>query len=158
MATVDALADDLAALARSLRDAGDEGLRREVTSAIRRAAGTIPPAIRAGMADRHPRRYFDGTLRADTQIGVRVQAGTSGTVSVYARTRGTPRHQRKLRRLDEGFLTHPLFGDRDHQWYTQAVTPGWFTQPAGDAQPRVRREIEDALDRVKDQIWAGVHR
>jgi hypothetical protein len=64
--------------------------------------------------------------------------------------------RRRIRRLDQGILEHPLFGNRRH-WYRQPVAAGWFTQPNDDAAPRARRDIEDALGRVKDKIFRGVH-
>jgi hypothetical protein len=69
---------------------------------------------------------------------------------------GTPLAKaRKLRNLDEGRLTHPLWGDREH-WHTQTgtaqgVTPGWFSGPAEAATPRVRAAIERALDDVAER-------
>ena len=64
---------------------------------------------------------------------------------------------RKLRYLDEGRLTHPLFGDREH-WYTQeepSVQPGFFTGPAEAGGPRVRAGIERALADVAGKAVKG---
>src|SRR5262245_53214650 len=151
MGTLDATAAELAVLARNLREAGEEGLRRELTEAIKRAAEPVPGMIRTELPARLPGRYA-GVLGADLRIDISVRTGSSDPgVTVQASTR-----RRRIRRLDAGVLAHPLFGDRE-KWFDQAVSPGWFTRPNRDAAARVREAIESALDRVKDQIWAGVH-
>ena len=154
MATLSVLANELAEVARNLRQAGDEELRRELLDGIQRAVEPIPQAIRGGMPGRLPNRYA-ATLDADLSIGVQTRTGVSTAgVSVVARTRRAQR--RRLYRLDQGVLAHPLFGNRRH-WFDQPVREGWFTQPAEDSAPRVRQDIEDALNRVEDKIFKGAH-
>ena len=76
-------------------------------------------------------------------------ATTDAVVSVYAQSRtGT----RKLKRLDAGLLTHPVFGNRE-KWVTQegaaqGMVPGWFTGPCEAEESRVRGELEQALEDV----------
>ena len=144
MAGLDDAASELESIARHLRRAGEFDLVRELTSAMRRAAGTVPDEIRAGLKPKLPDRYA-AVLDADVRIGINVRTSERDPgVSVT----GTPRGKtRKLRSLDAGTLHHPLWGDREH-WYRQEVTPGWFTGPAEDAGPRVRAEIEQALEDV----------
>jgi hypothetical protein len=154
MATLDVLALDLAELARGLRQAGDKDLGQELTDAIHQAADPIPGEIRAGLKPKLPDRYaevLDSVLA--TRVSILSRASNPG-VSIRATTRGPMR--RRIRRLDQGILEHPLFGNRRH-WYRQPVAAGWFTQPNEDAAPRARRDIEDALDRVKDKIFKGIH-
>ena len=83
------------------------------------------------------------TLDADLRLGVNVRTGDRDPgVAVTGQSRGG---NRKLRRLDAGLLTHPLFGDREH-WFTQeepSVQPGFFTGPAEAAGPRVRAGIDN---------------
>jgi hypothetical protein len=154
VATLDVLALDLAELARGLRQAGDKDLGQELTDAIHQAADPIPGEIRAGLKPKLPDRYaevLDSVLA--TRVSILSRASNPG-VSIRATTRGPMR--RRIRRLDQGILEHPLFGNRRH-WYPQPVAAGWFTQPNEDAAPRARRDIEDALDRVKDKIFKGIH-
>jgi hypothetical protein len=145
------MASELEALAFRLRRAGEQDLARELARAMRDAVGPVPGKIRGGLKPRLPDRYA-GTLGADLDIKTISRNSGSATAdaaeSVYAQTRSGGKG-RKLRRLDAGLLTHPLFGDREH-WYTQAgtsqgVTPGWFTVPASIAAPRIRAELERAL-------------
>jgi hypothetical protein len=148
-------ATELEALAFRLRRAGEEELLREVTKAMRDAAAPVPDEIRAGLAPTSPKlpdRYAE-ELDADLRLGVSVRTvgsdpGVSVTGKAVAKTR-------KLRYLDAGRLTHPLFGDRGPgKWFTQeepSVQPGWFTGPAEAAGPRVRDGIEKALADVADR-------
>jgi hypothetical protein len=142
-------ADELEALAFRLRRAGDGELVREVTRAMRDAVGPVKDQIRADLKPRLPDRYA-ATLDADLRLGVNVRtAGGNPGVAVT----GTTTRGRKLRRLDAGLLTHPLFGDREH-WYTQeepSVQPGWFTGPAEAGGPRVRAGVERALEDVSNR-------
>ncbi len=154
MATLDALAHDLSQLARELRQAGETELRRELLDAIKHAAEPIPGEIRANLKPHLPDRYAE-TLDQDLTIGVEVRTGRNDPrVTIRARPRRVKR--RRLKRLDDGVLEHPLWGDRQH-WYTQPVEPRFFTGPCEDSAPRVRDEIEAALDNLKDRIYRGAH-
>lgn len=139
-------ATELESVARELRRQADGALFRELTSAFRDAVRPVPAKIRAGLRPEMPDRYAD-TLDADLNLRTSVRtAGSEPGVSLIATTRSGK--NRKLARLDAGDLTHPLFGDRDHRWYTQAVTPGWFTGPCEAAGPQVYAALEAALERV----------
>jgi hypothetical protein len=159
--TTDAAAQDLAVLARNLREAGETGLRRDLTAAIKHAADTIPPVVRAQLPDRMPDRYA-AVLDPDLDMGSSTRTtGTEIGVSVYARPRG--RKKRKLPRLDAGILWHPVFGSylvprRQWEWAEQgapSVLPGFFSGPVDDAAPRVRGDMIAAIDRVNSELWRG---
>ena len=147
-------AAELEALAFRLRRAGDGELVREVTRAMRDAVVPVQDEIRAGLDPHLPRRYA-AALDADLRLGVNVR--TSERDPGVAIT-GTPQASaRKLRNLDAGRLTHPVFGDRE-VWRTQelpSVEPGWFTGPAEAAGPRVRAGIERALADVAGKATKG---
>jgi hypothetical protein len=140
-------AAELEALAFRLRRAGETEVLQEITRAMRDAAAPVPGEIRAGLAPHLPDRYA-AVLDADVRLGVSVRtAGSDPGVSVTGQATGKTR---KLRDLDAGRLTHPVFGDRE-VWRTQeepSVRPGWFTGPAEAAGPRVRNGIEKALEDV----------
>jgi hypothetical protein len=145
MAGLDDAASELESIARHLRRAGDGDLARELTRAMRDVAGPVQDEIRAGLRPHLPDRYAD-ELDAGVRLGVNVRTSERDPgVTITAQARSGK--GRKLRRLDAGLLTHPLYGDREH-WYTQHVEPGWFTGPAEAARPRVRAELERALEDV----------
>jgi hypothetical protein len=143
-------AAELEALAFRLRRAGDGGLVREVTRAMRDAVVPVQADIRAGLGPLLPNRYA-AELDADLRLGVNVRTNDRDpgvSVTGTARTKA-----RKLRNLDEGRLTHPVFGNRE-EWRTQeepSVQPGWFTGPAEAGGPRVRAGIEQALADFADK-------
>lgn len=160
--TVDALAVDLAEVAARLQAASASGLRRELYKAIKASGEKIPPKVREELKPHLPDGYA-AVLDADLKMGVSVRAGADPVVAVWAESR-TGR-SRALRRLDSGTLGHPVFGMRSKAnprrwaaWVFQedGVRPGFFTGPAEGIQPEARREIQDALERVKDMIWKGL--
>jgi hypothetical protein len=146
------MASELEAAAFRLRRAGQDDLARELAAGMRRGVQPVPGLIRAGLRPHLPDRYA-AVLDADLDIRTITRTGganADAAVSVYAQARSG--RARKLRRLDAGLITHPFFGDREH-WYTQegpghGMEPGWFSGPAEDAAPRVRAELEKALDDV----------
>ena len=155
MAGLHDAAFELEALAFRLRRAGDGDLIRAVTRAMRDAVIPVQDEIRAGLKPKLPDRYA-AVLEADVRLGVNVRTGSSDPgVAVTGQSAGKAR---KLRNLDAGRLTHPLFGDRTHKWYTQeepSVQPGWFTGPAEAAGPRVRAGIERALADIAGKAVKG---
>ena len=145
MPGVDHLAADLEFVARNLKQAGETDLRKELQAAVTRAAQPVPEAIRGGLIPRLPNPYAR-VFGADLRVTVSKRYGARDPgVTVRATTRSGKR--RKLRRLDDGALEHPLYGNRRF-WFRQAVGPGWFTTPAREAAGRAREEILAALDRV----------
>jgi hypothetical protein len=117
---------------------------------MRDAVDPVQNEIRAGLAPDLPNRYA-ATLDADLRLGVNVR--TNERDPGVALTGQSRSGNRKLRRLDAGLLTHPVFGNRE-RWETQelpSVRPGFFSGPAEAAGPRVRAEIERALEDVADK-------
>ncbi len=149
-------AAELEALAFRLRRAGEVELVREVTRAMRDAVVPVQAGIRAGLKPHLPDRYAE-TLDADLRLGVNVRTNERDPgVAVTGQTRSG--RARKLRNLDAGRLTHPVFGNREQHWPTQeepSVQPGWFTGPAEAGGPRVRAAIERALEDVADRAVKG---
>jgi hypothetical protein len=147
------MASELEAVAFRLRRAGAEDLARELTAAMRRGVQPVPGRIRAGLKPKLPDRYAE-VLDGDTDIKVTVSNDSSGanaSASVVASNASF--RKRRLNRLDQGILWHPLYGrfprgDPRNRWFEQrepSVQPGWFTGPAEDAGPEVRAALEQAL-------------
>jgi hypothetical protein len=147
-------AAELEALAFRLRRAGDTELLREVTKAMRDAVDPVQDQIREDLKPRLPDRYA-AALDADLRLGVNVRTNERDPgVAITGQARSKAR---KLRNLDEGRLTHPVYGNRE-VWRTQelpSVQPGWFTGPAEAGGPRVRAAIERALADVADKAVKG---
>lgn len=138
--------EDLARLAKRLRDAGRGDLRKRVLKAMRTETKPVIPAIRSSALRTLP---VSGGLMAeirDSKIGIRTRlSGRSVGVRVVA----TNPHD--IRSLNAGRLRHPLFGDTDH-WYQQDVEPGWFDRPLQERAPGIRRAITQALDEAARKL------
>lgn len=153
MPGVDELARSLNAVAARLRELGDEGLVRELQTAVGRAVDPLRTRIPAALRPHLPDRYADELeaelkVRRSTSLSV---AGDVAQVTVLASASGIKK--RKLRQLDDGILFHPVFGDR-RDWREQgapSVKPGWFTGPVEDAVPEIRDAIGQALDNVVEK-------
>lgn len=136
-------ASELESIARHLRRAGQTELRRSLLSAIGGAVRPVGKDVRAGLREHLPDPYA-ATLNEDLRITTATRA-TGENPS--ARVTVTPvAKARKLRNVEAGALSHPLYGDREH-WYRQTshVVPGFVSGPAEAAAPRVLAAIGRAL-------------
>ena len=147
MADLAAGAEQFAALARRLKAAGEVELRRELYAAISDAAQPVARRVSAFayLAPYMPDRYA-GVLSEDMKVSVSRITGRNPAVRLVAQGR---RKNRKLTRVNDGFLAHPLFGNREH-WFTQGapsggMRPGFFTDEAQAAAPGIRDKILEAM-------------
>ena len=155
MAGLTAGASEFAALSRRLKDAGEDGLRKELYKAIRAAGEPITREIRDVLHLRPymPDRHAD-VLAADIAVSM-FQRGSIRSPGVTIAARGRLK-RRKVVRLNEGFLTHPLYGNREH-WFTQTdgMKPGFFNDPCNRSGPQVRDKILAAMHDVASKVTGG---
>lgn len=146
------------ALASALKEAGETGLRNELYKAISDAAQPLVRDIgnvthlRADMPD----RYAD-VLAKDLKVSVyRRTAGEEPGATLVGRAPTFGRGGRKVAQRNRGLITHPLFGNRK-RWYEQTggMRPGFFDDPVERSGPEVRNQIEAAVRRVRDKIYAA---
>lgn len=141
------LGAELAAIAARLRAAADGGLQKDLADGIYNAAQPVTAEIRASLDAYMPNRYA-GTLNPDLQLSVhRFLSRSEPGVIIRASNRGAKK--RRLRQLNAGVLTHPLFGDR-HHWYSQGpgnggMAAGFFDGPAARTAPQFRVVLERVL-------------
>lgn len=140
-------AEDLATLARRLKEAGRNDLKKELQKGIREAGASTVLKIRESALENLPRR---GGLAA------RVAAEKATVASRYSGSaaRVTIR-RRRGRGLNAGRLRHPLFGNTSH-WFQQRVKSEWFDDPIRDSAPEMRRKIEAAVNAVTSKIARGL--
>jgi hypothetical protein len=141
-------ARQLEALSKRLKVEGNGGFRRELLRRIRQSAQPAIPAIRQSAHDVLGDKGGLADQIAGSKIGVRTRL--SGSVGV--RIQGNGVHN--LRRMNEGQLRHPLFGNRSH-WYEQAIRPGWFAAPIELRKPRIHNGIEQAMADTARRITKG---
>lgn len=153
------------ALANALREAGETGLKNELYKAISDAAQPLAADIqnlthlRALMPDRYA-DVFASSLKVSTY---KRPTGTEPGVTLVAKAPTAGRGGRKVRQRDLGNLVHPIFatGPRTSwRWVTpddgrKGITPGFFSGPVAKAGPAVRDQIEQAIKRVRDKIYAA---
>lgn len=160
-AGVDELADHLAAISARLREIGDGALARRLSAGIGKAVEPVEQEVRNGLRSHLPDRYAE-VLGADLKFYRRTfTSADEARVAVYCTTQSG--RDRRIRRQDEdGILWHPLFGrfprrDPRNRWFAMGephVKPGWFSGPCENATPRVRREIENALNDITERAAA----
>jgi len=145
-------ADDYAALARRLKDAGEGGLARALRKAIRDAADPIAREIKdpAHLESYMPDRYA-ATLAADVRVST-LGAGSVRNPGVRIQATGRVR-KRKVIKVNDGLLTHPVFGNRE-VWVTQrdGMKAGFFTDPCDRSGPQVRDRILAAMHETAMKI------
>ncbi|MGH3978085.1 MAG: hypothetical protein ACRDRZ_03625 [Pseudonocardiaceae bacterium] len=139
-------ADQFAALARRLKQAGDKELRRELYRGINRAAKPVRADIKRSALATLPTRGGLAALVAGSRI--RVQRRTGGA-SVGIRMVGTSAHD--IAAMNRGVVRHPLHGNRGF-WFAQAVPPGWWDRPTLATAPAARDEIVSVIEHVKRKI------
>jgi hypothetical protein len=150
MSDLDYFAAELDFVTRRLRLAAEEGLRAALRKAVLAAVAPVRLQVRAGLPGHMPSRYAT-TLAGDLRLTVSNRTTATGaSVQLRARSRTG---QRRLPRLDDGTLAHPLFGDRS-LWFNQTagVTAGFFSGPARAGADAARAEIRAAMELVALEI------
>lgn len=152
-------ARQFADLAVVLRQVGQDGLRRELFKAIGDAAKPLAREIKstAHLDPYMPNRYA-GVLGPGLRVQTFKRTGLSPGVTIHATAPTAGRGGRKIAQLNDGLLSHPLFGDRKF-WFRQgapSVEPGFFTDPCEAAAPRVRDAIIAAVERVLEKASRDV--
>jgi hypothetical protein len=155
--------EQLRTLAARLKEAGEEGqgFRRELMKQITDAAEPLAREIASleHLKPYMPDRYAAVLAGDITVTAQRIFAGSSPRVSVNCKTRGE--HRRKVRRLDAGYINHPIYarGPRsDWDWWsgqTGGMVPGFFAVPCRNATPAIREKVLEALTETARKITHG---
>jgi hypothetical protein len=136
-------------LARNLELVGAGELHAELYKAVSDAARPAAGAVRAGLPAHMPNRYA-AVLDSDLNLSVSRRTGVD-TAGVFITARGRMK-ARKVKHLEGGVLSHPLFGMR-HHWYNQTshVSAGFFNDPIARQAPQIRDKITEAMRRIADK-------
>lgn len=155
MADLSEASAQFAELARNLTAVGADDLRRELNQAVTDAAQPLVRDMKDGPRIREymPNRYAD-LFAADLKIDVfKRTAGEEAGVNIRASAPTPGRGGRKVAQRNTGIIWHPVFAQgprRSWHWrqQTAGMRPGWFTDAAEQAAPRVREHIVAAMERV----------
>jgi hypothetical protein len=143
-------AEEIQVIARSLKAAGDTGLRKELLAGINRATKPLKAGVRQSALTVLPKRGGLNLLIGAAKLSTQTRSsGRNPGVRITAKAPGLD-----LRSIDRGRLRHPVFGDK-RVWVSQAVAPGFFGRPLEAGAGDVRRELMDALEAVAAKIVAG---
>jgi hypothetical protein len=141
-------AEQLRALGRDLRAAGEEGklLRRELLATMRLAGKPLAEATRQSALDMLPHTGGLNEFIADSKIVARnsLTGSRVGTRIVGKKTGGS-KGAHDLEAMDVGTFRHPVYGHRS-AWVQQSVRPGWFTKPLEDAAPALQAALLGAMN------------
>ena len=139
-------ADDLAKVAKALKDAGNGGLRKELLAGIRaegkpaitqarRVAGLTLPSS-GGLASYVSTQPIGVRTRtAGRQAGIRIAASKQFGWSID----------------EDGIARHPVFG-RKKGWVAQSVPSGWFTATMSANANGFRDGAVKAINDVAEKI------
>lgn len=141
--------EKLVRLAAAIKAAGDKDLQKELDQAMRRLATPLKQSARRGAIQILPYRGGLAERVAGMRFTARVRKVGSGA-GVTIRAAG----QYDLSRLDDGRDRHPVYGHRN-VWVTQAIRPGWFTNPLLLDAPKQRDEIVHAIDVIAKKLEAA---
>lgn len=157
---------DAIRLAYALREARQTGLSRELNKGMEAAGKVIADAVTdpVSTAKYLPQGYeptWNKSVKA--RVEKRLIQGHRVTVVIWADGRT---HRRKIEEINRGNLRHPVFGRRRalkrhwihkatsqiNPWVDQAIKPGLVDIPAAAAMPDAVKKVDDAVQRVVQQI------
>lgn len=139
-------ADQFLRLSKALKHAGRTQLRKELSKGLRDGAKPLIPKARAEALRRLP--SSGGLARQVAREPMRVQVRTGRTPGVRI---VVGKKQGGARSANRGVIRHPVFGNRN-VWVNQPVPPGWFDDPMREGAPKVRPDLEKAIDRIVEQV------
>lgn len=143
-------AADVDALVRRLRTHGDGvAIRKELMRGINSVTKSVREDMRASIAPSLPSRGGLASLvYAKTRLTTQAAYGKNAGVRIRANNRAYD-----LRRLNEGRLRHPVFGDRS-TWVeqTEGINPGFLDEPFEKSKPEVARGIQRVLADIARRV------
>ena len=143
-------AEQLAALSKRLKDAGERGLKRELDKAIREAVAPLKDAVRQSALNKLPRKGGLAQRVADQVVPRSRKVNSSKGVGLRVVATGK-QGMRSLAALDAGRIRHPVYGNTD-KWVAQAVQAHFWSQPLEELAPKAAEDVQAALDRVARRI------
>ena len=142
-------AEEFGTLSRRLKSMGDDGkgLRKELYAGLNRAAKPARAAVKESILSELPRRGgLADLIASDTKVTFN-KRGLGRNPSI----RITSKSPHEIRKLNQGILRHPLFGNRK-VWQSQKIPAGAFTDPIEKLAPQMRVEMEQVIRTVAAKI------
>lgn len=130
---------EFTALAARIRKAEGE-LPREIVAALDRSAPPLEHAATRSALANLPKR---GGLNAVVASAGMAHQRRAGGIRI------TARGITQLKLTNDGAVRHPVYGEPS-TWVGQSIpkAKNWFEKPIRDGMPKVRAELEKALDKL----------
>lgn len=140
-------AGSLRELSLKLEAAGRVDLKKNNAAAIRTATLPARTRVRQVLAETMPKAGRANVWLASSTVSTSILTGPR-TAGVVVRARkpgaGIKGTGHDLRRVNQGFLRHPLFGNPEH-WYDTRVPAGWWEDTLKALGPQVRADLMVAM-------------
>jgi hypothetical protein len=142
--------DDVDALVRRIRTHADaKAIRKELYSGLNRVTKGVREDMRASIGPSLPNRGGLASL-----VMAKASLTTSATAGRNAGVRIRARHKEyDLKRLNQGRLRHPVFGNRA-VWVeqTEGINPGFLDDSFEKQKPEITRGIQRVLDDIARKV------
>lgn len=143
-------AEQLAEVAKLLKQTGDKDLRKELFRGFNRATKPLKEAAKDAARRELPKRGGLNEWAASSRMATRTRtSGQNVGVRIVSTKKG-----HDLRSLNRGRLRHPLFGNRRF-WFNQPVKTWWFDDAMKGKAGAVRKELVVVLDDVARKVARG---
>lgn len=143
-------ADDVDALVRRIRTHADaKALRKELYAGLNRVTKPVREDMKASIGPSLPSRGgLAALVMAKASLTTSAVAGRNAGVRIKARHRSYD-----LKRLNEGRLRHPVFGNRG-VWVeqTEGVNPGFLDEAFEKSKPEIARGVQRVLDDIARKV------
>jgi hypothetical protein len=150
--------EQLAAVARDLKAAGDRDLRKELFRGIQRGARPLKAEARAAALDELPQSGGLAARVASAKFTVNVRLGArnpSIRITGKGQIGSVTGNVYDLNSMDRGRIRHMTYGHKP--WKDQTIKPGWFSdRMERAADTGVRAEILSAMTTVQNKL-GGSH-
>lgn len=143
--------DGFTTLVSRFRTEADGGLGRELASRISDVTNTLAQVARENALRTLPGGGRPNGLGAWVVARTKFTATSDGAGAGSVNVTVTAKSTSDIARINEGSVRHPLFGNRRH-WYTQSISPGWWSNTVREISPKVQPAIEEAMAVVTQRI------
>lgn len=156
---------ELRRVAAGIKAAGDKGLGKEMSAALRKAAKPVAESIKTTLVKSMPHRGgYQATVAKSVRFRTQVRSGArSGSVRIITYVDGKA-ERRDIRRLDKGELRHPNWGRSrtvrgkgrvPNKWSTTKVPAEFHRRGTEKAADEAEKQLQDVIDVFAKRLLEG---
>lgn len=143
-------AEDIARLARRMKEVGNRDLRNEMVRGLRAVAKPVIKDMKQSARSNLPASGGLNRFIAGSSIRAQVKSGTHTAGVAIKANRSKKSGASDLNRIDQGRLRHPVFGRG--RWVTQSVKAGVFSKPTERSAAEVQRQMQHVLQAIERKL------